>query len=555
MVNNTFLITIEADQYNKTITGSVFNEHRFKLYGTDIVIDWGDGTQEADTNNTGEYGTSHVYGSAGIYTISITGNIIGLADRFLATSTVKVRSIIFPDTLQTIGNGCCIFDDDFTQTKIIIPEGVTTIGNSFFRGTNIEEIVLPSTLTSIGTELCKDCTSLKKATIKSRVVPTASGTTFTNCSNYKILVPSRLLNEYISNNKYPSSREYYDIYEESLAGKVYLLGTKLAENLSNQDISANANEGLKPLANKILDIGGANYQRLTYRVDYRDNNDTISRPSQFPALLSANGEVIEGCLLPRDNNATEQSTNVFSYSTMVPLYDPNDNSITYSWTPLGNNLNNYNIENVISANTYTTILRKIFFSDSCSRTPNLTNYNNGNVINLVGNCTSGTISYDNTEQAYKIDRTVNSRNDTWYIMFPITALQNKHDVIIEADIKSKHVAYNRIGFGCTDNERYVIANIGHDNWSSGLRFSYGNIGSVSESMANYSFPNDNTIWYHCKFIAENDNYICEIYDTNHTLLVSLEKAYELNETRIFGIAIGCPSTSTVYMKNIKCLHI
>lgn len=163
------------------------------------------------------------------------------------------------------------------------------------RGTNVEEVILPSTLTSIGTEFCRDCTSLKQATMKSRVMPTASGVAFTNCSNYKIFVPSRLLNEYISNNKYPSSEEYYDIYEESIAGKVYLLGKKLAENLSNQNITANANEGLTTLANKIHDIDAPNYKELTYELIWNDNDNEYGfRPSQFPTLLLANNEVIGG---------------------------------------------------------------------------------------------------------------------------------------------------------------------------------------------------------------------------------------------------------------------
>ena len=355
MVNNTFLITVEADQYNKTVAGSVFNEHRFKFYGTNIAIDWGDGTQETDTNNTGEYGASHVYDSAGIYTISITGNIIGLADRFLAASVVKVRNIIFPDTLQTIGNGCCIFDDDFTQTKIVIPEGVTTIGDSFLRGTNVEEVVLPSTLTSIGTEFCRDCTSLKQATIKSRVMPTASGVAFANCSNYKIFVPSRLLNEYISNNKYPSSEEYYDIYEESIAGKVYLLGKKLAENLSNQNITANANEGLTTLANKMHDIDAPNYKELTYELIWNDNDNEYGfRPSQFPTLLLANNEVIGGCLLPQDDMTSIQ--NKYSYTTQVPESDLNGEEITYTWEPLMSH-SAYTKQETTNQNIHTTTMQ------------------------------------------------------------------------------------------------------------------------------------------------------------------------------------------------------
>lgn len=356
MASNTFLITIEADQYNKTVAGSVFNEHRFKFYGTDIAIDWGDGTQETDVNNTGEYGTSHVYDSAGIYTINITGNIIGLADRFLAASVVKVRSIVFPDTLQTIGNGCCIFDDDFTQTKIVIPEGVTTIGGSFLRGTNVEEIVLPSTLTSIGTEFCQDCTSLKQVTMKSRVMPTASGVAFTNCSNYKIFVPSRLLNEYISNNKYPSSEEYYDIYEESIAGKVYLLGKKLAENLSNQNILANANEGLTTLANKILDINGPEYKELTYKIQWTDNDNLYQeRPSQAPVVLLANNEIIDGTILTFND-----ATDTYYYRANVPIYDINGKEeeleIDYTWKSFVDN-SVYTKQETTNQNIHTTTMQ------------------------------------------------------------------------------------------------------------------------------------------------------------------------------------------------------
>lgn len=587
--------------FKVTLSSNRGSNLSINIIGTNLNIDYGDGTTTTQEPNTERIEEKHSFSNNDsiekTWTVTVTGNITGLGYQFLYYGGSRVTEITLPEGLQTIEDYCLSY---ISCEEVIIPSTVTSIGTYFLYQSNVKKVVfLTKNLTTIGgrflqlsgsVEFVKlpegltsfsgiynfyDCTSLSTLEAPSTLTSFPSwiydfrnvqlktlkmnGGPIPNppiTEDTKIIIPLNQLTNFLNHSSYPDERGRYGFYGETLAEKIYISGVVLAENLSNQDVSANVNEGLTSLANKILDIGDSINKTLTYQLDYRDTTSTL-RGSQFSALLLANNEVIGGCLLPRDNNVTTQSANIFAYKTIVPAYDINNNEIDYTWKPLNDNIN-YDMENIVSSNnTHTTTLRQIWFTDPCSHTPNLSSYNNGNIINLVGGCTSGTINYDNTEQAYRLDRTGSSRNNTWYIMFPITALHGKHGVIIEADIKSKHVAYNRIGFGCTDNERYIISNIGHDTWSSALRFSYGDIGNVSESGANYSFPDNDTIWYHCKFIADNDNYRCEIYDIDQTsLLVSLEQTYELlNEERIYGIAIGCPSTSAVYVKNIKCLHI
>jgi hypothetical protein len=67
-------------------------------------------------------------------------------------------------------------------TKIIIKNGITRIGNNCFRGLNITEVSLPSTLQSIGSNAFYNCTSLETISVPESV--TDFGTqVFFGCTN------------------------------------------------------------------------------------------------------------------------------------------------------------------------------------------------------------------------------------------------------------------------------------------------------------------------------------------------------------------------------------
>ncbi len=76
------------------------------------------------------------------------------------------------------------YKDKVINSKLIIPEGVTTIGEGAFRGTNIESVTLPSTLVSIGVGAFLDCENLTQITIPSSVTSIGIAA-FAGCVNLK----------------------------------------------------------------------------------------------------------------------------------------------------------------------------------------------------------------------------------------------------------------------------------------------------------------------------------------------------------------------------------
>ncbi len=82
------------------------------------------------------------------------------------------RTIKLPNTLKTIGY--CSFSDCNNLRKIDIPEGVTHIGYGAFSGcTNLECISIPRTVASIRGDLFEKC-GLKKIIVPLHLVYQAS---------------------------------------------------------------------------------------------------------------------------------------------------------------------------------------------------------------------------------------------------------------------------------------------------------------------------------------------------------------------------------------------
>lgn len=141
------------------------------LEGTNIFIDWGDGTTEEYSSETGAI---HTYNEDIEHIITIS-NITSLNGNFSSVSdstnqTYGITKVALPNNIREITNGAfygalitdifipsnieIIGDGVFVQClnlkNIILSEGLTTIGNSPFAMTAIENIIIPSTVTSMG---------------------------------------------------------------------------------------------------------------------------------------------------------------------------------------------------------------------------------------------------------------------------------------------------------------------------------------------------------------------------------------------------------------------
>lgn len=77
-----------------------------------------------------------------------------------------------------------------TTGHVVVPEGVTAIGDHAFMHSNMESIELPSTLTSIGYCAFSDCRNLKRLVIPDGVTEISYGA-FSGCENLEyVSVPS-----------------------------------------------------------------------------------------------------------------------------------------------------------------------------------------------------------------------------------------------------------------------------------------------------------------------------------------------------------------------------
>ena len=201
----------EATEFSfriSNVTGDTYN-------GLKYMIDWGDGTVEANTavqGDDGLYTFTHSYDrdSGLVYDIELYGTdrsymLVGDSENwgvyFLPIPCVVRRvilgdgvevgdfafyccesltSINLPSTMTSIGTHA--FSTNLL-TSITIPESVTSIGNSVFSGCyNLTSISIPEGVTSIGDYMFNGCTSLTSINIPKGVTSIGRGS-FVGCTS------------------------------------------------------------------------------------------------------------------------------------------------------------------------------------------------------------------------------------------------------------------------------------------------------------------------------------------------------------------------------------
>lgn len=141
---------------------------------------------------------SNAFESSTIQTIENSENIVSIASNafkncknlttiVLSDKLLKIdsnaftlsglTSIVIPGSVECLGTYSAtsttsgsVFKDCVNLTSVTLNEGLTTICDSAFAGTAITSITIPSTVTRVGLNICKDVTTLKNATVLCNVL-------------------------------------------------------------------------------------------------------------------------------------------------------------------------------------------------------------------------------------------------------------------------------------------------------------------------------------------------------------------------------------------------
>ena len=120
-----------------------------------------------------------------------------------------LRKIIIEEGVTSIGNHA--FSDFLHLWDVVIPNSVSIIGSNAFDGCSIlPNVTIPSSVTSIGEKAFYGCINLKKVKVEMATPPTIKENAFSNC-NAKLFVPKGSSVLYKAANYW----KYFNVIQES----------------------------------------------------------------------------------------------------------------------------------------------------------------------------------------------------------------------------------------------------------------------------------------------------------------------------------------------------
>lgn len=149
---------------------------------------------------------------SGCYSLrSITLPNCEVATYALFNYTYSLVNIDFRNA-QLTGNGGNMFYYTYSLNEVVIPDGLTAIGNSAFYYSNIKKLTLPDSITSIGSQAFNNCRAgfVLDLSQQTKVITITSAIGLDTAYN-KILVPSILLDQY-------KSASYWSSYASIMVG-------------------------------------------------------------------------------------------------------------------------------------------------------------------------------------------------------------------------------------------------------------------------------------------------------------------------------------------------
>ena len=111
----------------------------------------------------------------------IIGDGVTTIGNFAFSGCSYLTSVTIPNSVTTIGNFA--FGGCSSLTSVTIPNSVTTIGRKTFRGcSSLTSVTIPNSVTTIGDTAFYDCSSLTSVTIPNSVTTIGSGA-FSGCTD------------------------------------------------------------------------------------------------------------------------------------------------------------------------------------------------------------------------------------------------------------------------------------------------------------------------------------------------------------------------------------
>lgn len=112
--------------------------------------------------------------------VSNLGSITSLPNQSIFENCYDLTDVVLPNTLTTIGTAT--FNRDSALESVTFPNGLTTVGNNGFWGcSSLTEVDLPSTITSIGIIAFANCSGMTDMYIRATTPPTIGSNAFQNC--------------------------------------------------------------------------------------------------------------------------------------------------------------------------------------------------------------------------------------------------------------------------------------------------------------------------------------------------------------------------------------
>ena len=129
----------------------------------------------------------------------------------------EFSSIVFEESSELVKIGESVFQYNSRLTEpVIIPEGVTTLGNNVFDGcSTLSSITLPSTLTTIGNSAFKNCYGITNLVCNATMPPIVGSGAFDGVvkDNFTLQVPEAAVSRYQTAsgwNEFKRIGAYYD---------------------------------------------------------------------------------------------------------------------------------------------------------------------------------------------------------------------------------------------------------------------------------------------------------------------------------------------------------